>query len=362
MAERSTVVSCGDVSLKLTLTAKQLSKPFDQAVLAPFLKAYSKKTGTTVSVDKVTCVKVDDVMLGDPTIAASVVLLKGEAVDTEIFLRNMQAPKPAFEYNPFGAAKDGASARAPPPGTATKDFDEDDRSEVEKIKEARRAARAAKLVEEAEKAAAMPETPLSVGEKVVVCGLQSETGREMNGLHGVILGWVADKERWELQLDSHQPGKTINAKPANVRSLGGAPAPAPAPAAAEAAAPTDGAASAGDAAESGALLARLSAASSEAAALEAEAASVRAAFANIDFEDVEATDEAEEVARRASALSAALGRLQASLDEVDLSGLDDAARPAAREQRKAASARLETLVPTARALCAEIGEARKRQG
>lgn len=359
MTERSTVVSCGDVSLKLTLTAKQLSKPFDQAVLAPFLKAYSKKTGATVSVDHITCVKVDDVMLGDPTIAASVVLLKGEAVDTEIFLRNVQAPKPAFEYNPFGAAKDGASARAPPPGTATKDFDEDDRSEVEKIKEARRAARAAKLAEEAEKAAATPETPLSVGERVVVCGLQSETGREMNGLHGVILGWVADKERWELQLDSHQPGKTINVRPANMRSLGEAPAPAPA--AAEGAAPTDGAASAGDTAESSAVLERLSAASSEVASLEAEAGAVRTAFGQLDFEDVEAADEAEEVARRASALSTALGKLQASLDEVDLSGLDDAARPAAREQRKAASARLETLVPTARALCAEIQEARKHR-
>ena len=37
---------------------------------------------------------------------------------------------------------------------------------------------------------------LSVGERVVVCGLQSDTGRAMNGLQGVV-GWIAEKQRWE---------------------------------------------------------------------------------------------------------------------------------------------------------------------
>ena len=97
----------------VTLTAKQLQKPFDQAVIAPFLKAYSKRVGAAATLEDVTCVKVDDVMIGDMTIAASVVLLTGETVDTEIFLRASHAPpKPAFEYSPFGAAKDGPSARA----------------------------------------------------------------------------------------------------------------------------------------------------------------------------------------------------------------------------------------------------------
>lgn len=363
MSDRCTRVTCGDVSLKLTLTAKQLAKPFDQAVLAPFLKAYSKKVGTTCTVDQVTCVKVDDVMLGDTTIAASVVLLTGETVDTEITLRAAapQAPaKPAFEYNPFGAAKDGASARAPPPG-GTKDFDEDDRSEVEKIKEARRAARMAKQNEEAERLAAMPEAAVAVGERVVVCGLQSEAGREMNGLHGTVLCWLEAKERWELQLDSHQPGKTVNVKPANLRPLPaeaskGPPADAPAPAPTEAPAPAPAPAA------SSSLLAQLSAASDEAARLEAEEASARATFAAIDFEDVEADDEAAEVAARATSLAGALGKLQAMLDEADLSELDDEARQAARAQRKAASARLEVLLPKARGLCSDIQAARKRLG
>ena len=73
--ERRTLVTRGDVSLKLTLTAKQLQKPFDQAVIAPFLKAYSKRVGAAATLEDVTCVKVDDVMIGDMTIAASVVLL-----------------------------------------------------------------------------------------------------------------------------------------------------------------------------------------------------------------------------------------------------------------------------------------------
>jgi hypothetical protein len=42
---RACKVSCGDVTLKITLTPKLLKKPFEEAVLAPFLKAYSKKVG-----------------------------------------------------------------------------------------------------------------------------------------------------------------------------------------------------------------------------------------------------------------------------------------------------------------------------
>lgn len=40
---RACKMSCGDVTLKITLTPKLLKKPFEEAVLAPFLKAYSKK-------------------------------------------------------------------------------------------------------------------------------------------------------------------------------------------------------------------------------------------------------------------------------------------------------------------------------
>ena len=41
LAERSTLVKLDAVSLKLTLNDKLLRKPFDQAVLSPFLKAYA---------------------------------------------------------------------------------------------------------------------------------------------------------------------------------------------------------------------------------------------------------------------------------------------------------------------------------
>jgi hypothetical protein len=40
---RACKVSCGDVTLKITLTPNLLKKPFEDAVLAPFLKAYFKK-------------------------------------------------------------------------------------------------------------------------------------------------------------------------------------------------------------------------------------------------------------------------------------------------------------------------------
>ena len=43
LAERSTLVKLDAVSLKLTLNDKLLRKPFDQAVLSPFLKAYAKR-------------------------------------------------------------------------------------------------------------------------------------------------------------------------------------------------------------------------------------------------------------------------------------------------------------------------------
>ena len=111
LAERSTLVKLDVVSLKLTLNDKLLRKPFDQAVLSPFLKAYAKRAGTAVTLDQISCVKVDGVILGDLSIAASIVLLTTEAVDTEIILlhpdlrRAPPNPKPSFEYNPFGAVR-----------------------------------------------------------------------------------------------------------------------------------------------------------------------------------------------------------------------------------------------------------------
>ena len=368
LAERSTLVKLDAVSLKLTLNDKLLRKPFDQAVLSPFLKAYAKRAGTAVTLDQISCVKVDGVILGDLSIAASIVLLTTEAVDTEIILLHPDLrrpappnPKPSFEYNPFGAVSDGPAARAPP-GAPLDDFDEDGRSDVERLKEARRAAREAR---EAAAAAA----GLSVGERVVVCGLQSDTGRAMNGLQGVVVGWIAEKQRWEVRLDGAEAHKTINLKPENARPLqprphpgqgeaeeGGAEAPPAAPASSASVAPSSEA-SAALALESQ-LEALLAAEGEE--AIRREVAQLRASLAQVDEEDVEAVEELGELRERATALRGRLAARQAALDEVDLSSLEAEARQAARGRRKAACAELETLLPEVQALCEEILAARKR--
>ena len=370
LAERSTLVKLDAVSLKLTLNDKLLRKPFDQAVLSPFLKAYAKRAGTAVTLDQISCVKVDGVILGDLSIAASIVLLTTEAVDTEIILLHPDLrrgappnPKPSFEYNPFGAVSDGPAARAPP-GAPLADFDEDGRSDVERLKEARRAAREAR---EAAAAAA----GLSVGERVVVCGLQSDTGRAMNGLQGVVVGWIAEKQRWEVRLDGAEAHKTINLKPENARPLqprpparqdeaeeGGAEAPPAAPAAPASSASVAPSSEASAAQLEAQLEALLAAEADE--AIRREVAELRASLAQVDEEDVEAAEELGELRERATALRGRLAARQAALDEVDLSSLEAEARQAARGRRKAACAELETLLPEVQALCEEILAARKR--
>ena len=373
LADRSTLVKLDDVSLKLTLSDKLLRKPFDQAVLSPFLKAYAKRTGNKATLDQVSCVKVDGVLLGDLSIAASIVLLTTEAVDTDIFMRHPDLraapPQPAFEYSPFGAASDGPSARAPP-GASLKDFDEDGRSEVEQLKEARRTARQAREAAEAPAAAAAAAAALRPGERVVVCGLQSAAGRVMNGLQGVVVGWVADKQRWEIRLDGGEAHKTVNIKAANIetenpRPLELAPPPATpatpaAPASHSSAAPSSevGTGEAGAAQALEAVLYASGDAGDE--ALRLEAVGLRAALARVDEEDVEAVDELDELSDRAAALRGRLAERQASLDQIDLSAMEDVARQAARAMRKLACARLEALLPEVQALCREILAARKR--
>ena len=158
--ERKVVVTLSDIELKLTLTNKLLKKPFDQAVLNPFLKVYSKRTDSprVLTSQDVSRVMLDDVMMGDLTIPASVVLLKGETVYTEIFLRSKESAStyasticddPFSGLDPFAVA----AARAPPaaaasarlpPAAGTVEFD--GKSEVERLKDQRRAARLAREV------------------------------------------------------------------------------------------------------------------------------------------------------------------------------------------------------------------------
>lgn len=56
---RQVVVTCGKVSLKLTLTEKQMRKTVADAVIKPFLKAYSKKVGSEVGIAEVRQVTID---------------------------------------------------------------------------------------------------------------------------------------------------------------------------------------------------------------------------------------------------------------------------------------------------------------
>ena len=62
---------------------------------------------------------------------------------------------------------------------------------------------------------------------------------------------------------------------------------------------------------------------------------LRETLASLDLEDVEATDEVEASGRTTATLAAAIGKMQAELDEVDLGQLDDESRAEARGKRKA---------------------------
>ena len=349
MASRATRVRCGDVELKLTLTAKQLDRPFDTAVIAPFLKAYSKKVGALepVTLAQVSVVRVDDEQIGDLSLASSVVLLVSEVVETEIFLKTPAVTQESLAANPFGAVGGGVSGAQAAAGTV--DFDGDERSAIEKLKDERRARR---------KAEGESESGLAVGDCVTVDGLTSETGKAINGEAGALVRFVAESGRWEVRLDS-QSERTFNLKSENLSQIvrfkesfnmkADAAAPAPAPAAPPAAA--EGPPSA--------PFRVLEAAEETVGTLEVELASVRAAFDLIDVEDVEAADELDNVARRGTALVATAGRLQGELDELEFGGLEAAVRDEARAERRAVHARLEQLLPEASALQKRVLAARK---
>ena len=195
--ERIAFVRLVDVELKLTIGAKGLKKPFGKAVIEPFLKAYAKRADETVTLSQLSRVEVEGTMLGDLDIPTSVVLLANEPVSVELFARQQPDSATAevlnsdpFAGDPFGGG-DGHgyshNARAPPPGGLV-DFDEDGRSEVEKLKEARREKR--KLKEAG---------AYHAGDRIRVSGLESATGRAFNGREGSVIRHVREKGRWEVR-------------------------------------------------------------------------------------------------------------------------------------------------------------------
>lgn len=254
--ERKIRVSCDhhgtSVTLKLTLNQKMLAKTFEQAVLVPFLKAYSKKVGDDVTLDQVARVEVDEEMLGSHSIPASVVLLKNETVDADVYLRPkevaaaMNACKleadpfaPMSQVLPGGMVAGSAGGRVVQPQARdlsqdVVDFDEDGLTPVERLKRERRDAREKREAAEAaaarealeQQAAAnavladagggVSEGRLTAGMGVTVEGLESEAGRQMNGMTGVLLAWKDDRQRWEVKLDAKDG--TVNVKPANLRT------------------------------------------------------------------------------------------------------------------------------------------------
>lgn len=344
--ERCVKVTCEAVTLKLTLNAKQLKKSLEDAVITPFLTAYSKRAVCArVGSERIVRVEVDGTMLGDLSIPASVVLLKTETVDLDIFIR--PAPASTLNDDPFSKPtfSTGTDTKANPPLPESKgggnkgkvDFDDDGVSEVEKLKEQRRATRRAREANEKAEAsgsststtdaAAPGEARLSSGVRVRVFGLTSEAGKALNGLCGVVVRYLGAKGRYEVAMDS-QVGKTINVQPTNLQIV-------------------ETEQGSGNASDVAAM--RGTTALEQLGAVELEAQSlaekIRQEAEVVEVIEAEAQDAQALVATasvRVAALQATVGKLQSSLDGLELGEVEEEeARAAARTRRKAVHARLE---------------------
>ena len=331
--ERKIRVTCGAVSLQLTLGAKLLAKPFDEAVIKPFLTAYAKRTGEHAELSRVARVEVDEEMLGDTSIGASVVLLKNETVDAEIFLRPIEVQESLraneISADPFaplpeilpstsgGATASGRTLAAPPPRDMSKDtvdFDEDNLTPIERLKRERRAAR-----ERGEAASSIEILKQAAAASVVL----QEVDTTSAGTSAAAQAAVSAKPT--------SPQAAVPAMPQPPQAPPPPPPPPPLPPLAVAASAANAATDALDEAES--AVARLS----------AELAALTDAC-----EDGAATGEAqrEEASKRAAALLSQVGRVIQALDDVAMGHLADSDREDARARKKRAIATLEgTLLP-----------------
>ena len=368
MSERKIKVSCGEVTLQLTLTSKLLAKSFEEAVLKPFLKAYSKRTDEDADVNRVARVEVDEEMLGDHSIPASVVLLARETVSAEVFLRPLEVEQamranelisdpfavPPAEVMRGGASAGGRTVHAPAPRDISQDkveFDEDNLTPVEKLKKERREAREAR--ERLEKAAAASAVLQDVSDALVpgmhvrVEGLTSAAGSQMNGRAGVTVSWKADKERWEIRLDGEEG--TMNVKPVNLVQVAAAAPPA-APATPAASPAANGGAAA---------LAVLERAEASIAQLDLALRELSRGIGDLSTADGAADADGSFRAAARQLLSghaAAINKLMAGLDELALGEVSDAAVCAtARARKKAAAVTLEaSLLPLCRTLRGQL--------
>ena len=84
------------ITLKLTISERQLKKPLATAVIAPFLKAYAQRAagGRLFGPDDIESVRCDGVTLSDYSIPCSVVLMKHTTVGLEISFVPPPPPPP----------------------------------------------------------------------------------------------------------------------------------------------------------------------------------------------------------------------------------------------------------------------------
>eukprot|EP00747_Dinoflagellata_sp_TGD_P022654 gnl/TRDRNA2_/TRDRNA2_129251_c0_seq1.p1 gnl/TRDRNA2_/TRDRNA2_129251_c0~~gnl/TRDRNA2_/TRDRNA2_129251_c0_seq1.p1 ORF type:complete len:409 (-),score=78.32 gnl/TRDRNA2_/TRDRNA2_129251_c0_seq1:47-1273(-) len=72
----------------------------------------------------------------------------------------------------------------------------------------------AELIEASEAPAETEEKPLSAGDRVEVFGLESESGKQLNGKEGVISHYIEDKGRFQVELG---PDSFVSIRPTNLR-------------------------------------------------------------------------------------------------------------------------------------------------
>ena len=182
--ERKIRVKANEVELKLTLTAKLLSKSFEDAVITPFIKAYNKRALTAVHRNDLLGVRIDDdQVLSDLSVPASIVLLKNETVCAELSFRAAYNPAMELPSNPFQAPPTnfgptpGLNSGPSAPKERLVDFDDGDRSEIEKLKAERRAARLAR-----EGSAKVDEAADGVADAVVAASISTPEPEEPTAL------------------------------------------------------------------------------------------------------------------------------------------------------------------------------------
>ena len=174
--DRKLTVECNGVALKLTLSAKQMQKKFSKAVLAPFLKAYCKKQG----IDELPLSEVAQVTVDSESHTKLQVLTEIHIFSAEQCLKGAEGDID-IEVHLF----DG-HVKAP-----------------ERKKE--------KAVE-----------ALPMNTRVIVSGLTSFSGRELNGRQGRLTSYDESKERYgvTLQAERGEPSKVVSVHLTNLIDIG----------------------------------------------------------------------------------------------------------------------------------------------